>query len=82
MAQTFLETAQNIYDILVADATFMSYLGTYSFNDTSVQPAIAVKSPGEDLPAIRNVQGLECVIIDMADISQMNYLTDNPNASC
>lgn len=79
MAQSFLNSAQDIYNILVADATFMSYLGTYTFTNDSVQPSIAVKSPGEDLPALRNVQGLECIIIDMADVSQMYYLTDNPD---
>ena len=78
MAQTFPTSAGVIYDALVNDATFMAKIGTYSFtaNGGSTTPAISILSPGEDLPSIRNVSGLECVIHDAANVQRKDYLTD------
>lgn len=76
MAQTFPTSAQVIYDTLVADSTFMSYLGTYTFNATTgAVPAISIVSPGADLPGVRNVEGLECIIQDTGNIKNEEYLT-------
>jgi hypothetical protein len=77
VAQNFPTSAQVIYDTLAADTVFVGLIGTYTFaaNNAPV-PAISIVSSGENLPAVRNVQGVECVIQDAADISLFNYLTD------
>ena len=76
MAQTFPTSAQVVYDTLAADAVFTASLGTYDFK-TGQGPivALSVISAGEDLPALRNVQGLECIIQDAGNTTQMPYLT-------
>jgi hypothetical protein len=80
MAQQFPTTAKAIYDALVADAQFMSYLGTYNFKSGSGPlAAISIVSAGEDLPSVRKVQGLECIIQDAGDTSRIDYLTGDSN---
>lgn len=74
MAQQFPTSAQVIYDTLVADTTFMAQLGTYTFKTGSPVAAISVVSPGESLPELRNVQGLECIIQDAGNVSRRNYV--------
>ena len=81
MAQTFPTSAQVIYDTLTADAQFMSLLGEYDFKaNSSPIPAIAVVTAGEDLPALRNVSGVECVIQDAGDTTMRSYLTSSPTS--
>ena len=76
--QTFPTSAQVIYDTLAADATFTGLLGTYEFKDGGGPiTALSVVSAGEDLPSLRNVQGVECIIQDAGDVTQRNYLTDD-----
>ena len=75
MTQQFPTSAQVIYDTLAADATFMSYLGTYEFTAGQTLPAISVISAGQDLPSLRNVQGVECVILDAGNTTQFDYLS-------
>lgn len=77
--QTFPTSAQVIYDTLAADATFLGLLGSYDFK-TGQGPiaALSVVSPGEDMPSLRNVEGVECVIQDAGEIQPQNYLTDAP----
>jgi len=76
MAQQFPTSAQVIYDTLAADGTFVALLGSYNFK-TGQGPitALSVISAGEDLPSLRNVQGIECIIQDAGDVKQRNYLT-------
>lgn len=82
MAQTFPTSAEVIYNTLFADATFMSYIGSYTFNDDTVLPAISVKSPGEDLKNIKSVSGLEAIILDVADASTISYVSsDSPDVT-
>ena len=38
-------------------------------------PAISIVSAGEDMPAIRNVSGVECIIQDAGDFTRNEYLT-------
>ena len=73
--QVFPTTAQVIYDTLTADATFMGYLGTYEFQAGQTLPAITIMTAGEDLPQLRNVQGLECVIMDAGNTKNFDYLS-------
>ena len=76
MAQQFPKTAQAIYDAIAADATLMGKLGTYTFRKANGSvPAISIVSPGEDLPALRNVEGVEVVCHDVGDVMPINYLT-------
>ena len=80
MAQTFPTSAQVIYDTLVADASFMALVGTYNFTDGSTFPSISIKSPGEDLPELNTVAGLEVVVMDAGDVRQQAYVSDTPDA--
>ena len=76
--QTFPTSAQVIYDTLAADATFLSYLGSYDFRTGQGPiPALSVISAGEDLPSLRNVEGIECIIQDAGNVRQRNYLTND-----
>lgn len=76
MPQNFPTTAKIIYDTLVADSNITDKLGTYEFKAGQTTDAISIVSAGEDLPSLRNVQGLEVVIQDAGDITQRNYYTE------
>jgi len=73
MAQTFPTSAQIVYDTLTSDTEILDRIGTYSFKAGSESKAISIVSPGEDLPSIRNVSGLECVIQDTGPTTQQLY---------
>ena len=77
MAQQFPTTAQVIYDVLAADATFTGLLGTYEFKAGQTLPAISIVSAGEDMPSLRNVQGVECVIQDAGDFTKNEYISSD-----
>ena len=77
MAQQFPTSAQVIYDTLSTDATFLSLLGTYEFRAGQTIPAISIVSAGEDMPALRNVQGVECIIQDTADFTKNEYISND-----
>lgn len=76
MAQTFPTSAQVIYDTLATDPVFVGFLGTYTFegNNGVTSPAISIVSPGQSMPEIRNVEGLECIIQDTGDVKRMDYV--------
>ena len=78
MTQQFPITAQVVYDTLVADTTFTSYLGSYRFRGGGEVAALSIVTPGQDLPAIRKVEGVECIIHDIGDTEQFEYLTNDP----
>ena len=75
MAQQFPTTAQAIYDVLAADTAFTNLLGSYEFRAGQQTTAISIVSAGEDLPALRNVSGVECVIQDAGNFTSNEYLT-------
>lgn len=78
--QNYPTSAQVIYDTLAADATFLGLLGEYNFKSgTGPVTALSVVSAGEDLPSIRNVSGVECIIQDAGNTQAQNYLTDAPD---
>lgn len=82
MAQIFPTSAKVIYDTLTADATFMAYLGTYDFQQgLGPTTAISIVSPGESLPELRSVEGLECVIQDSGDIDRKDYVAGDSDFS-
>ena len=41
-------------------------------------PALSIVTPGEDLPAVKEVTGVEVVIHDAADVKRKDYLTESP----
>lgn len=52
----------------------MSFVGQYSFRENSdALSAIAVVTPGADLPATRRVSGLEVVIQDAGEVKSTFY---------
>ena len=53
----------------------MDLLGTYSFRAGQTLPSISIVSAGEDMPALRNVTGVECIIQDTGDFTRNEYLT-------
>ena len=79
MTQPRPTSAQVIYDTLVADTVFMASIGTYEFTTGTPVPAISIVSPGEDLPVLRNVKGVECIIQDVGDMRSRSYLTSTPD---
>lgn len=76
MPQTLASTPQIIYNTLTNDATFMSYVGQYTFASGSTASSISIATPGKDLPAVTKQEGLEVIIHDIADLSSKLYLTD------
>ena len=53
----------------------MALLGTYEWRAGQTTPALSIVSAGEDLPPLRNVQGVECIIQDAGDFTKNEYLT-------
>lgn len=79
MTQLRASSAEVIYDTLVADETFMSYVGTRKFASGGEElDSISILTPGESLPTIASQEGLEVVIHDSGNISRKDYLT-NPS---
>ena len=78
MAQQFPTTAQVIYDTLAADTAFTDLLGTYRFKGSGELTALSILTPGSDLPSLRRVKGVECIIHDVGDTRQFEYLTSDP----
>ena len=80
MTQQFPTSAQIIYDVLSVDATFTGFLGTYDFRaGTGPVTALSIVSAGQDMPAVRNVTGVECIIQDAGDSTAQDYLTGAPD---
>ena len=77
MAQQFPTTAQVIYDVLAADTEFTNLLGTYEFRAGQTTTALSIVSAGEDMPALRNVQGVECIIQDAGDFTKNEYISND-----
>ena len=77
MAQSFPTSAQVIYDTLSADSTFMSFLGSYEFRAGQSAPALSIITPGQDLPAVKKISGVEVIIHDAANVRRKDYLTSS-----
>ena len=75
MAQTFPTSPEIIYNTLVADGQFTALLGSYQFPGGETTLSMAITSPGANLPALRKVSGIECIIHDAADIRRRDYLS-------
>jgi len=72
---TLPTTAQELYDLLAADAVVAQALGTYTPRGGAPLPAIAVVRRNESLPEGVAVTGLEVVILANPDYSTQALLT-------
>jgi len=75
VAQQLPTSAQVIYNTLAADSIFPSLIGEYEFRAGQTAPAMSIVTPGQDLPALKEVTGIEVVIHDAADVKRRDYLT-------
>lgn len=77
MPQQLVTSPEVIYDTLTGDATFMGYVGSYAFtNDTTAFDSISILSPGQDLPHLKSISGMEVIIHDIGLINRMDYISD------
>ena len=80
MAQLFPTSAQVIYETLAVDTAFTDLLGEYNFRAGSGPvTALSIVSAGQDMPAIRNVSGVECIIQDAGNSIAQDYMTGEPD---
>jgi len=77
MSQVFPDSPGVIYRLLDADEDFASYIGTYKFLSGQTKKAINVLTPGTSIPSIESVNGVECIIHDISDLSRIDFLTDS-----
>lgn len=75
MAQQLPTSAQVIYDTLATDPNFTALIGEYTFRAGQTGLAMSIVTPGQDLPAIESISGVEVVIHDAADVKRRDYLT-------
>ncbi len=73
--QQFPTSAQVIYETLTTDTEFSLLIGEYSFRAGQTVPAVSIVTPGQDLPAVKKISGVEVVIHDAADVRRRDYLT-------
>lgn len=78
MAQTRATSPQVIYNKLSDDSAFMALVGdrVFSTNNTTLD-AISIVTPGEKLPDLKSVTGLEVAIHDVANLGRRSYVTGN-----
>ena len=55
----------------------MAFVGSYEFKAGQTVPAVSIVTPGQDLPSVKKVSGIEVVIHDAADVRRKDYLTDS-----
>jgi hypothetical protein len=79
VAQVFPVSPQVIFNTLNNDATFMSYIGSYTFAGGSTLSSLTVLTPGQQLPQLKSQTGLECIIHDTCDVKRKNYIVGGPD---
>lgn len=76
MAQLRATSPQVIYDTLTSDAIFVGLTGSRTFQGgNATLDAISIVTPGENLPDLKSVTGLEVVIHDISNLGRRQYLT-------
>jgi hypothetical protein len=76
MTQSRATSPQVIYNKLTSDSTFMALVGDRVFNTGGTTlDAISIVTPGEKLPDLQSVSGLEVAIHDIANLGRRPYLT-------
>jgi hypothetical protein len=76
VTQALVESPEIIYNTLIADPVISPLVGTYHFADGTTEDSISVMSPGQELPRLKKVTGLEIIIHDVAQVSSHPYLTN------
>ena len=79
MSQVFPDSPGLIYRILDGDSEFSGYVGNYKLRGNQTVNAIGIGTPGQDIPRISSVTGIECIIHDVSDVSRHEYITDSSN---
>lgn len=79
MSQVFPDSPGLIYRILDGDSEFSGYVGNYKLRGNQTLNAIGIGTPGQDIPRISSVTGIECIIHDVSDVSRYEYITDSSN---
>ena len=77
MSQVFPDTPGLIYRILDSDSEFSGYIGNYKLHGNQTLNAISIGTPGQDIPRISSVTGIECVIHDVSDVSRHEFITND-----
>lgn len=76
MAQLRAENPEIIYYILTDDDDFMDLVGKRVFKSENTElDAISILTPGQDLPSIKKITGLEVVIHDLNQLNRREYIT-------
>lgn len=57
----------------------MSHVGTYTFIDNATNDSLIILTPGEKIPGLKSVSGLEVIIHDIGEMNTINYLTNYPD---
>lgn len=78
VSQPLVTTPDVIYDTLTGDTEFMSYVGTYTFMNSTQLDAISVLTPGTSIKSLSDVSGLEVIIHDIGPIDKISYI-DGPS---
>ena len=80
MTQQHANTPETIYETLINDTEFMSFVGKRKFEIGNTElDAISIITPGEKLPKVKSTTGLEVVIHDISNLSRRNYITVDTN---
>lgn len=69
MSQQLATSARVIYDTLASDNTFSTFLGVYTWSSGGTAAAISIVSPGENIPGAKSVNGVECIINDVGNMT-------------
>ena len=77
MSQVFPDSPGLIYRILDGDSEFSGYIGNYKLRGNQTLNAISIGTPGQEIPRISGITGIECVIHDVSDVSRHEFITDD-----
>jgi len=64
-----IDSADQVLQHLQSDAVFMSLIGRYEFGNGLEQDSIVVLASNQQVPGVKNVRGVECVISRVPDTS-------------
>lgn len=76
MSQQLVTSPVVIYDTLTGDTEFMTRVGEYTFNNGGTLDSISILTPGESVPSLSNVTGVEVIIHDIGSINKINYISE------
>lgn len=78
MAQNKADSPEKIYETLTEDSTFMALVGKRIFKVENTElDAISIATPGEPLPGVKSITGLEVIIHDVTNLKRRSYVTND-----